>query len=85
MYQPGGAEQSRWLPSGGETDFQLSEILAPLEPVRAKLLVPAGLEIDSGSAYYVVRAKEAAPGVETLCRWILAEARAFERLGERAA
>jgi DNA-binding transcriptional LysR family regulator len=55
------------------------------ELAAGTLVVPAGLEIDSGSAYYVVRAKEAAPGVETLCRWILAEARAFERLGERAA
>ncbi|HEY6729359.1 MAG TPA: DUF1552 domain-containing protein, partial [Polyangiaceae bacterium] len=45
VYQPGGAEQSRWLPTGGETDFQLSEILAPLEPVRAKLLVAAGLDM----------------------------------------
>jgi len=47
VYQPGGAEQSRWLPSGSETDFQLSEILAPLESVRAKLLVAAGLDMKS--------------------------------------
>ncbi len=45
IYQPGGAEQARWLPSGGETGFTLSEILAPLESVRSKLLVVSGLEM----------------------------------------
>lgn len=30
---------SHWLPSGGETDFTLSPILAPLDPFRDKLLV----------------------------------------------
>jgi DNA-binding transcriptional LysR family regulator len=51
------------------------------ELAAGTLVVPAGLEIDSASAYYIVRAAAAAPGVEALCRWIVAEARAFERLG----
>jgi hypothetical protein len=32
-------QASHWLPSGGETDFVLSPILAPLAPFRDKLLV----------------------------------------------
>ncbi|MBL8831528.1 MAG: LysR family transcriptional regulator [Rhodospirillales bacterium] len=51
------------------------------ELANGSLVVPAGLEIDSSSAYYIVRAKEPAPGVETLCRWIVAEARGFEKAG----
>ena len=46
VYQPGGAEQSKWRPRGGETDFELSEILAPLAPVREHLLVLGGLDMD---------------------------------------
>jgi len=45
VYQPGGAEQTRWLPSGSETSFTLSEILAPLEPLRGKLQVLSGLDM----------------------------------------
>lgn len=45
VYQPGGAEQSRWLPNGPESGFTMSEILAPLESVRQKLLVLGGLDM----------------------------------------
>lgn len=53
VYTPGGsvidngAGENRWRPTGTETDFQLSPILAPLEPVKSKLLVVDGLEMQS--------------------------------------
>lgn len=53
VYTPGGtvtddgAGQNRWRPTGSETEFTLSPILAPLEPVRAKLLVMDGLRMTS--------------------------------------
>src|SRR5688500_9724791 len=55
VYTPGGtviddgAGQNRWRPTGGETDFTLSPILAPLEPIRNKLLVVDGLSMLSAS------------------------------------
>lgn len=53
VYTPGGtviddgAGNNRWRPTGGELDFTLSPILAPLEPVRSKLLVMDGLRMTS--------------------------------------
>jgi Protein of unknown function (DUF1552) len=53
VYTPGGtviddgAGQNRWRPTGTETDFTLSPILAPLEPIRNKLLVMDGLRMVS--------------------------------------
>ncbi len=53
VYTPGGtviddgSGQNRWRPSGTETDFTLSPILAPLEPIRHKLLVCDGLTMTS--------------------------------------
>ncbi len=53
VYQPGGsvidngAGENRWRPTGTETDFTLSPILAPLEPIRQKLLVVDGLGMHS--------------------------------------
>jgi hypothetical protein len=46
VYQPGGAEQLDWRPSGSETDFTLSTLLTPFESVRQKLLVLNGLNMD---------------------------------------
>ena len=53
VYTPGGtviddgAGNNRWRPTGSETDFTLSPILAPLEPIRSKLLVMDGLRMAS--------------------------------------
>jgi hypothetical protein len=53
VYTPGGtvidngAGENRWRPTGSETDFTLSPILAPLEPIRQKLLVMDGLRMAS--------------------------------------
>lgn len=53
VYTPGGTVtdngqgENRWRPVGTEDDFTLSPILAPLEPVRDKLLVVDGLQMAS--------------------------------------
>ena len=46
-----------------------------------RLVVPAGLTVDSAWAYYLARPKDraAAPGVDALRNWIVQQARAFER------
>lgn len=43
LYTGNGFPIDTWLPSGSENDFELSEILAPLAPHRAKLNVVRGL------------------------------------------
>lgn len=40
-----GQPMRLWHPTGGETDFALSPVLAPLEPIRRKLLILGGLEM----------------------------------------
>jgi hypothetical protein len=47
VFVPGGTVLERWRPSGSETEFTLSPILAPLEPIRDKLLVLDGLDMAS--------------------------------------
>jgi hypothetical protein len=38
---------TQWWPTGGETDFQLSPILSPLEPYKADLIIPEGIGMES--------------------------------------
>ena len=45
VYQPGGNEQARWLPRGTESDFEMSEILAPLQRVREHVVVLGGVDL----------------------------------------
>jgi hypothetical protein len=47
VYQPGGTILERWRPSGTESNFTLSPILAPLEPVKSKLVVIDGTDMKS--------------------------------------
>jgi len=53
VYTPGGSViddgtgVNRWRPVGTESDFELSPILAPLEAIKAKLLVVDGLAMRS--------------------------------------
>jgi hypothetical protein len=47
VYQPGGTVHSEWIPSGTETTFELSPILAPFEVIRQKLLILSGLAMSS--------------------------------------
>jgi hypothetical protein len=44
-----GTVKPRWVPSGTETNFTLSDVLKPLEPFKSHLLVLEG--IDMASAY----------------------------------
>ncbi|KYF48881.1 hypothetical protein BE08_44870 [Sorangium cellulosum] len=47
VYTPGGTVMDRWRPTGTETSFTLSPILAPLAPVQDRLLVVDGLDMAS--------------------------------------
>ena len=47
VYQPGGTVLEKWTPTGTETAFTLSPILAPLEPVKDKILVVGDLDMKS--------------------------------------
>lgn len=46
FFSPNGSIRENWTPSGSETDFQLSRILAPLEQYKQKLVVIDGLYED---------------------------------------
>jgi hypothetical protein len=45
VYQPGGTVRAKYTPTGTETAFELSPILAPLQAVKDKLLVIDGLDM----------------------------------------
>lgn len=47
VYQPGGTVLEKWTPTGSETAFTLSPILAPFEPVKDKILIPSELDMTS--------------------------------------
>lgn len=49
FFSPNGTIPSEWSPDGGETDFTLRRILAPLEAHREKLLILDGLDMRSTS------------------------------------
>jgi hypothetical protein len=44
-----GQVKTRWVPTGTELDFQLSDVLSPLEPFKDKIVVLEG--VDMKSAY----------------------------------
>jgi hypothetical protein len=43
-FTPNGTIPSAWTPTGGESDFEFSRILKPLEPFRKKLLIIDGVD-----------------------------------------
>jgi hypothetical protein len=47
VFTPGGTVLDQWTPSGGESDFVLSPILSPFEPVKDSLLVLNGIDMQS--------------------------------------
>jgi hypothetical protein len=47
VYTPGGTVINKWTPTGSETAPVLSPILAPLAPMKNKLLVLSGLDLKS--------------------------------------
>jgi hypothetical protein len=53
VYQPGGAVRSgangdKYTPTGSETSFTLSPILAPLQPMQSRIIVVDGLNLTCG-------------------------------------
>ncbi|HEY8926844.1 MAG TPA: DUF1552 domain-containing protein [Polyangia bacterium] len=53
IYQPGGAVRSgangdKYTPTGSETSFTLSPILAPLQPMQSRIIVADGLNLKCG-------------------------------------
>jgi hypothetical protein len=44
MFSANGTLPSRWIPTGGETDFSLSPILSPLAPYRDDLVIVQGVD-----------------------------------------
>ena len=48
VYTPGGTVLDKWRPTGTETAFTLSPILAPLEPVKQNVIVLDGLYLMCG-------------------------------------
>ena len=50
VYHPNGVIYDKWLPKGIGTGFELSPVLAPLEPFRDKLVVVTGLYSDQAEA-----------------------------------
>jgi hypothetical protein len=47
MFSPNGTIPAAWTPTGGETDFALGRILAPLQPHRDKLLILDNVDMES--------------------------------------
>ncbi|MCC7535360.1 MAG: DUF1552 domain-containing protein [Deltaproteobacteria bacterium] len=47
FFSANGTAHENWVPNGGETDFELSRILAPLEAFKSKLLILDGVDMAS--------------------------------------
>jgi hypothetical protein len=47
VYNPGGTVLDQWRPTGTETSFTLSPILAPFEPVKDRIIVLDGVDMKS--------------------------------------
>ena len=45
LFSPNGTLHERWAPTGTENDFQLREILAPLEDYKDQMCILDGLEV----------------------------------------
>lgn len=53
FFTPHGTVWDQWRPSGGETDFVLSPILAPLAAHRDRIAIVDGLRLEVGTSYYI--------------------------------
>jgi len=56
VYQPGGTVREgaigdKYTPTGSETSFTMSPILAPLDPVKSKLIIVDGVNLTSGDQF----------------------------------
>ncbi len=50
FFTANGTIHENWVPSGSETDFQLSKILSPLEAFKDKLLILDGVDMVSSNS-----------------------------------
>jgi hypothetical protein len=53
FYTPHGTVWDQWRPSGGVSDFKLSPILEPLAPFRDSVVIVDGIQMVSGTEYYI--------------------------------
>ncbi len=53
FFTPHGTVWDQWRPQGGETDFTLSPILEPLAAYRERMVIVDGIEMVSGTDYYI--------------------------------
>jgi hypothetical protein len=50
VYFPHGAIMNRWAPAAAGTDFEIPQILKPLEPYRAQMTIVSGLRNKAGES-----------------------------------
>jgi hypothetical protein len=48
FYSPNGTIANKWSPTGGERNFQLSEILSPLAPIKDDVVIVEGVDNHAG-------------------------------------
>jgi hypothetical protein len=53
VFTPHGTVWDQWRPTGGETNFTLSPILQPLAAHQDRLVIVDGIEMKSGTDYYI--------------------------------
>ncbi|UQA56874.1 DUF1552 domain-containing protein [Polyangium aurulentum] len=53
FFTPHGTVWDQWRPGGGESDFTFSPILEPLAGHRERLVIVDGIEIKTGTEYYI--------------------------------
>jgi hypothetical protein len=53
FFTPHGTVWDQWRPTGGETNFTMSPILEPLARHRDRMVIVDGVEIKSGTSYYI--------------------------------
>jgi hypothetical protein len=63
VYVPDGCIPAKWHPTGGETNFTLPEMSAPLEPIKQHLVFVDGLTMYSGGATHEGGAAKVLTGV----------------------
>ncbi|NUO52019.1 MAG: DUF1552 domain-containing protein, partial [Polyangiaceae bacterium] len=53
FFTPHGTVWDQWRPTGGETNFTMSPILEPLTAHKDKLVIVDGIELKTGTSYYI--------------------------------
>jgi len=53
FFTPHGTVWDQWRPTGGETNYTFSPILEPLSAYREKMVIVDGIELKTGTSYYI--------------------------------